>query len=280
MTKILQNNKNGAILYLRMVNIMKKSDIYDYCWDKILEDQEIMDVEGEDFYNKIVFNTFVELIDNLLSKYPYDLELSKQIKTLKKENDIETIYSLIKREYLYRYVRVNVKSVDFPKDLKRTMLIPLRTTILEMMVAILSTLDTMGYHLLSIYKDKISFLTPIDEGGSMNEEYSAVDNYTISILSLKTMKLWYDYGEDWLFDVSFSKLEYLDEYISLKVLKFRGRGIVEDNKEVLSDFLNHQENEFIEEYALNEYFDDTVEDINDRAISEYDSLVMAYMGLL
>ena len=263
-----------------MVNIMKKSDIYDYCWDKILEDQEIMDVEGEDFYNKIVFNTFVKLIDNLLSKYPYDLELSKQIKTLKKENDIETIYSLIKREYLYRYVRVNVKSVDFPKDLKRTMLIPLRTTILEMMVAILSTLDTMGYHLLSMYKDKISFITPIDEGGSMNEEYSAVNNYTISILSLKTMKLWYDYGEDWLFDVSFSKLEYLDEYIPLKVLKFRGRGIVEDNKEVLSDFLNHQENEFIEEYNLNEYFDDTVEDINDRAISEYDSLVMAYMGLL
>ena len=94
------------------------------------------------------------------------------------------------------------------------------------------------------------------------------------------MKLWYDYGEDWLFDVSFSKLEYLDEYISLKVLKFRGRGIVEDNKEVLSDFLNYQENEFIEEYALDEYFDDTVEDINDIAISEYDSLVMAYMGLL
>lgn len=259
---------------------MKKSDIYDYCWDKILEDQEIMDVEGEDFYNKIVFNTFVELIDNLLSKYPYDLELSKQIKTLKKENDIEAIYSLIKREYLYRYVRINVKSVDFPKDLKRTMLIPLRTTILEMMVAILSTLDTMGYHLLSMYKGKISFLTPIDAGGSMNEGYSAVDNYTVSVLSLKTMKLWYDYGEDWLFDVSFSKLEYLDEYISLKVLKFRGRGIVEDNKEVLSDFLNHQENEFIEEYNLNEYFDDTVEDINDRAISEYDSLVMAYMGLL
>ena len=94
------------------------------------------------------------------------------------------------------------------------------------------------------------------------------------------MKLWYDYGEDWLFDVSFQKLEYLEEYIPLKVLKFRGRGIVEDNKEVLSDFLSNEENEFIEEYELNKYFSDTLEDINDRAKSEYDSLVMAYMGLL
>lgn len=256
---------------------MKKKDIYDYIWDKIPEDEEIKNLD-EDFYNKVVFNAFVALYDNLDSNLSYDLELTKRIRGAKRSNNIEDIYSLIKREYLYRYVRINVKSKDFPKDLKRIMLIPLRTSILEMMVGVLSTLDTLGYHLMSLRKKDICFITPIDEGGF--NEYSALDNYTISILDLKKVELWYDYGEDWLFDITFVGLEYLEEFVPLKVLKYRGYGIIEDNKDILYCFLNNIENEHIHEFGLDSnYFSETLEEINERAIAEYEPLLMSYLGI-
>ncbi len=256
---------------------MKIEAIYDYFWDEIDKDLEIKEIEGEDYYNKVVFNAFVRLIDNLLSDKPYDLDLAKTLKSLKRKDDIESIYSLIKREYLYRYVRINVKSIDFPKDLKRIMLIPIRSTIYEMMMGVLASMDCYGEHFVSLYKKDIHFVTPIDEGGF--DEYSALDNYTIDILDLKSMNLWYDYGEDWIFNISFNKLEYLEEYVPLKILKFRGSGILEDNKHILYDYLNHIDNEYIEEFDLDDYFSDDLEDLNDRAILHYDSLVYFYMGI-
>jgi hypothetical protein len=93
------------------------------------------------------------------------------------------------------------------------------------------------------------------------------------------MNLWYDYGEDWIFNIAFNKLEYVEEYVPLKILKFRGRGILEDNKDILYNFLNHIDNEYIEEYGLDDYFLDDLEELNDRAIIDYDSLVYSYMGL-
>jgi hypothetical protein len=256
---------------------MKIQEIYDYFWDEIDKDLEIQEIEGEDYYNKVVFNAFVRLIDNLLSDKPYDLDLAKTLKSLNRKNDIESIYSLIKREYLYRYVRIKVKSIDFPKDLKRIMLIPIRSTIYEMMMGVLATMDCYGEHLVSLYKKDINFITPIDEGRLY--DCSAIDNYTIDILDLKSMNLWYDYGEDWIFNITFNKLEYLEEYVPLKILKFRGRGILEDNKHILYDYLNHIDNEYIEEFDLDDYLLDDLEDINDRAILDYDSLVYSYMGI-
>ena len=255
---------------------MKIEAIYDYFWDEIEKDLEIKEIEGEDYYNKVVFNAFVKLIDNLLSDKPYDLDLAKTLKSLKRKNDIESIYSLIKREYLYRYVRINVKSTDFPKDLKRIMLIPIRSSVYEMMMGVLATMDCYGEHLVSLFKKDIHFVTSTDEGGF---GFSAIDNYTIDILDLKNMNLWYDYGEDWIFNIAFNKLEYLEEYVPLKILKFRGRGILEDNKHILYYYFNHIDNEYIEEYGLDDYFSDDLEDINDRAIIDYDSLVYSYMGI-
>lgn len=256
---------------------MKIQEIYDYFWDEIDKDLEIQEIEGEDYYNKVVFNAFVKLIDNLLSDKPYDLDLAKTLKSLKRKNDIESIYSLIKREYLYRYVRINVKSIDFPKDLKRIMLIPIRSSIYEMMMGVLATMDCYGEHFVSLYKKSINFITPIEEGRLY--DCSAIDNYTIDILDLKCMNLWYDYGEDWIFHIAFNKLEYVEEYVPLKILKFRGRGILEDNKDILYNFLNHIDNEYIEEYGLDDYFLDDLEELNDRAIIDYDSLVYSYMGI-
>ena len=255
---------------------MKKNDIYDYFWDKILEDEEIKSLD-ENFYNKVVFNSFVALYDNLDSNKSYDIELTKRIRSFKRNNNVEEIYSLIKREYLYRYVKVNVKSKDFPKDLKRTILIPLRTSIFEMMIGVLSTLDTLGYHLLSLRKKDINFVTPIDEGGF--NDFSALDNYTINILELKKLELWYDYGEDWLFDISFSNLEYLEEFVPFKILKYRGRGIIEDNKDILYCFLNNIENKYLKDYDLDDYFSETLEEISERSLSEYEPLLMAYLGI-
>jgi hypothetical protein len=256
---------------------MKIQEIYDYFWDEIDKDLELQEIEGEDYYNKVVFNAFVRLIDKLLSDKPYDLDLAKTLKSLKRKNDIESIYSLIKREYLYRYVRINVKSIDFSKDLKRIMLIPIRSTIYEMMMGVLANMDCYGEHLVSLYKKDINFITPIDEGRLY--DCSAIDNYTIDILDLKSMNLWYDYGEDWIFNITFNKLEYLEVYVPFKILKFRGRGILEDNKHILYDYLNLIDNEYIEEFDLDVYFLDDLEDLNDRAILDYDSLVYSYMGI-
>ena len=255
---------------------MKTTAIYDYFWDEIDNDVEIKEIEGENYYNKIVFNTFIKLIDNLLSDNPYDLDLANNMKSLKRKNDMKSIYSLIKREYLYRYIRINVKSLDFPKDLKRIMLIPIRSSISELMMGVLSTMDCYGEHLVSLYKKNIHFVTPIDGGGF---GYSALDNYTIDILDLKNVNLWYDYGEDWIFNIAFNKLEYLEEYVPLKILKFRGRGILEDNKQILYYYFNHIDNECIEEFDPDDYFSDDLEDINDRAIMDYDSLIYSYMGI-
>jgi hypothetical protein len=93
------------------------------------------------------------------------------------------------------------------------------------------------------------------------------------------MNLWYDYGEDWIFNITFNKLEYLEEYVPFKILKFRGRGILEDNKHILYDYLNLIDNEYIEEFDLDVYFLDDLEDLNDRTILDYDSLVYSYMGI-
>lgn len=256
---------------------MKNEEIYDYFYEKIEKDEEIMDIEGEDFYNKITFNSFISIFDNLDSFKSYDLELSKTIKSLIKDNNFEEIYSIIKKEYLYRYIKINVKSTEFPKYLNRIMLIPLRTTVLEMMIAVLSTLDTLGYHLVQLYKKDISFITPIDKSDS---GYSAIDNYLINIIDLNKVKLWYDYGEDYQFDISFGNITYLDEFVPFKIIKFKGRGIIEDNKEALYSFLLNGDNEYEEEYELSKYFSDTLEDINDKSLSEYDSLVMTYLGLI
>ena len=40
---------------------MKTTAIYDYFWDEIDKDVEIKEIEGENYYNKIVFNTFIKL---------------------------------------------------------------------------------------------------------------------------------------------------------------------------------------------------------------------------
>jgi hypothetical protein len=166
---------------------LKIQEIYDYFWDEIDKDLELQEIEGEDYYNKVVFNAFVRLIDKLLSDKPYDLDLAKTLKSLKRNNDIESIYSLIKREYLYRYVRINVKSIDFSEDLKRSMLIPIRSTIYEMLMGVLANMDCYGEHLVSLYKKDINFIAPIDEGRLY--DCSAIDNYTINILDLKSMNL-------------------------------------------------------------------------------------------
>ena len=64
-----------------------------------------------------------------------------------------------------------------------------------------------------------------------------------------------------------------------KILKFRGRGILEDNKQILYYYFNHIDNECIEEFDPDDYFSDDLEDINDRAIMDYDSLIYSYMGI-
>lgn len=59
---------------------MKKKDIYDYFFDKIIDDEEIKSL-NEDFYNKVVFNSFIALYDNLDSSISYDKELTKRIRS-------------------------------------------------------------------------------------------------------------------------------------------------------------------------------------------------------
>ena len=259
---------------------MKKYDAFDFFFDKIKDDKDYIKLEGEDFYYKVTFNTFIAFYENLSSSEAYDLEIKKSFNKLKRENDLLGIYDLIKKEYLYRYIRIDVKSTEFPKLLNRVMLLPLRQTVYETMISVLSTLNSFGYHLVSLYKNKISFETPIslmeDEFAFSN--YSAIDNYLIDIIDLKSVTLWYDYGEDWKFKITFKDYIYKDEFIPFDILKFKGNGIIEDNKFILYDYQNGNLNEEYKDY-IEEFNDNDLEKLKEKSYNDYDLLLKAYAGI-
>ena len=255
---------------------MKKETVYDYFWDEIIKDKELQQIEGEDFYNKVTFNSFINLYDSIL-----DDSLGEELKNdlNKIGNDLKKIYDFIKKIYLYCYVKVSIKSKDFPKDIKREMLIPVRHTVYEFMIAALATLNTLGYHLVCLERridgNRYCFRTPGDDDG-----FSAIDNYFTKILWMKKIDLWYDFGEDWLFEISFKKLEYHNEFLPLKILKFKGSGIIEDNKNLLYEIVEKKDSEIVdEEYAayIEDFYGDDLESINDRSLMEYDNLLESYM---
>ena len=114
--------------------------------------------------------------------------------------------------------------------------------------------------------------------GLRTKYYSALDNYTVDILDLKNVKLWYDYGEDWIFNISFKGLCYLEHYLPFVILSFKGAGIIEDNKHLLYDYLDNTLDEEYSEWV--EGFDDeTLETLFERSLHEYPLLLKAYVGL-
>ena len=98
-------------------------------------------------------------------------------------------------------------------------------------------------------------------------------------MNLKKLKLWYDYGEDWVFNIDFDKLEYLDEYVPFKIVKFKGKGIIEDNKYLLYSFLYNPESKHyddFDDYDFSDYYDETLKEITDRSLADYEILLIRY----
>ena len=195
-------------------------------------------------------------------------------------------------EYMIRHIpemkktiqlRVSLRGLD--KEMNRESILPYFITLADLAYAVLAVFQAEGHHLFKIESDHGRFgCEQCDQ--EMLDDYAA--NVFLSDLYLEEghqFSLWYDFGEDYVFDIQVLNIQTQSDLFVLEdsqITSGKGYGIWEDEHELLEMYYKDYD-EFlmrIEDYGLDEddfIFDEFDKDIaNEMLMEDFEFLRHVY----
>lgn len=180
-------------------------------------------------------------------------------------------------------LRIELRGLE--KNVNRVIKVPYGMVLADLAYLILASMNAEGEHLFTFISDEGKY--GCDQcDGEMIDGYAA--DMTIADLSLHEgshLVLWYDFGDDYFFDIHVMDVDEHNDIQSLddlKVLAGEGYGIWEDEHQLLELYYENQE-EFlrvVSEMGLNEddfiLEDFDVDDANEFLLDNYEFLKTSY----
>lgn len=256
-----------------------ETDLEAFYFDKFMEVinenpdlVDVLDIDhelGDDVFfmaQRMLAHLAAQLAESLGINQYYNDELGMKILNYLNIDDYENAFVLLAEECCHAYIEVTVKWSEAPSLLNRKLLIPIKSNVNELMVAVLASLRIRGNHLFALYTDYAKFAF---EDELITDCYSG-DRLLASLLKdSKKVKLIYDFGENYEFEIKLCKKVYIKDpklnAHQVIVTKASGYSILEDNKQLLLDSI---QNNNIKNLGF-DFFDAKIEELKRSVLSEY-----------
>lgn len=192
-----------------------------------------------DYVGATMQNLFLAIKNNVSFTKEGNIEFLEAYK----KRDFVTCRIILEDLYKHAYFAFTLSWKDAPKRLNRKILMPVRSSVGDLMYAALAAFRTDAYHLVNISNNNVSFRSYVEDINDLplrhvKEVYA--DNYPLFVLfNENNLTLEYDYGDDWLFSIRKRKPVYLknEDYPYVIVQGGNGYGIYEDNRYDLYQYI-------------------------------------------
>lgn len=239
--------------------------------------KDFIDNKRSDYYSLYLFLLNIEKIDKgvalAICKTVVDVYYSEHyIKDVfKATSDINDIYNNLYLSYTNKYkdytftFKVSIDGYD--KDFYRIFEVSGNTTIYDLVTIILSMFYASISHLWEISNSRTRFVPAVDDfdyeivRDDLRNVSSSTIAYIIEIIfeDHQLMKLNYDFGEDWNFNIEL--LDYKQNKLpknSFKIIEGKGYGIIEDSKTIFDKLadntpLDNDEEQWLGKCDVNEF---------------------------
>lgn len=207
-----------------------KSYYFKITVDKIYDDEndnsffEVVSGKGFGIYDKLKSYTLRGIYD-YVKRGRIDFLKKTELEILQKKIDIDDINNKIKNYFMNidniygpKSLVLNVSLEGFGKDIKRKIIVNDDILISDFCENIVIAMNGDLSHMYSL---KIN-------GSFIDELYESLKLKTLFLQENQKFKLYYDFGDGWIFNISVSKINNGYNKKSFEVISGKGYGIVED----------------------------------------------------
>ena len=204
---------------------IKVDDIYESNSDKETSNFEVLSGKGVGLIDSISIIFLKSLVNNSRRKKTASYYSTEERKYMEQSFDCNEVNNKIKeykkqREYLQlpkRYI-FNVTLDEFNKEIKRKIVVNSNIKIDDFCEHIIRSMNGDLSHCYCIKRNK----------EYLDEHYNNVELYCLDLKKKQRLKIIYDWGDNWIFNLTVSKIiEDYSEY-EFEVLSGKGYGIIDD----------------------------------------------------
>ena len=233
-----------------------KSYIFNITVDRIYDDEsdnsffKVMSGKGFGIYDKLESYNLRDIYD-YVRRGSIDFLKKSELEILQKKIDIEDINDKINHyfmniDYIYspKSLVLNVSLEEFGKDIKRKIIVNDDILISDFCENIVLAMNGDLSHMYSL---KIN-------GNSIDELYESLKLKTLFLQEKQKLKLYYDFGDGWIFNITVSKINNGYNKKTFEVISGKGYGIIEDcggNWGLYQAF--YDENPYCGHYDINDF---------------------------
>lgn len=207
-----------------------KSYIFNITVDRIYDDEsdhsffQVQSGKGYGIYDKLESYTLRDIYD-YVRRGRIDYLKKSELEVLQKKIDIDDINNKINHyfmniDYIYspKSLVLNVSLEEFGKDIKRKIIVNDDILVSDFCENIVLAMNGDLSHMHSL---KIN-------GSFIDELYESLKLKTLFLKEKQKLKLYYDFGDGWIFNITVSKINNCYNKKTFEVISGKGYGIIED----------------------------------------------------